>query len=542
MPRTKEITADSLRKETVAFPECVFLFGADLEMVDPGLQELDRKHRLGLGGALALTPSHWLHLDEFSIGRHMVSNAEYLRFLHYVTKGPDGQEMRIFDQSEIWDEIWNGLNFRIDRVKNSIRPPSGPVEEVEEFYGDASNFADAYISSIRYEAIRLLGSSEEGALAGPPKEKETRFFLRRKTKGESQRVELRRGDVIHRLFALIKSRLKNAVLSPEADPQTLLTEREREAIRYYDAPQKVIDDIQALTSRLRKKYAEQIDPRIEQRFAAGKHRVETILLLDRIRQELERDPESTSIPLHRVLYPRGWTSPDGKRKGGFVGGGVRHVPWGDLPVTGITFYEAMAYTLWLSTLTGLNVTLPSEAEFERASSWPLMEGRVAGKKIFLDPRHKHLFPWQTDRKDDFHFFFGREGEDLENFYVADRKAYEVLLSDTSRKIERRDRLYQLEGFGWQWTLDRLDHGEIRYSRFKDPGYRRYQDSTCKLADDPQTDAEVFDYRPITKMDCSLFVLKGSPEVVGGPGITTRRYSAYPLRAFHNVGMRVVVKD
>ena len=40
---------------------------------------------------------------------------------------------------------------------------------------------------------------------------------------------------------------------------------------------------------------------------------------------------------------------------------------------------------------------------------------------------------------------------------------------------------------------------------------------------------------------ALLQLKGSPDVIGGPGLTTRRYAAYPFRGYRNIGFRLVAK-
>jgi hypothetical protein len=37
------------------------------------------------------------------------------------------------------------------------------------------------------------------------------------------------------------------------------------------------------------------------------------------------------------------------------------------------------------------------------------------------------------------------------------------------------------------------------------------------------------------------VVRGAPEVIGGAGTTTRRFSLFPLRGYPNVGFRYVVK-
>ena len=207
---------------------------------------------------------------------------------------------------------------------------------------------------------------------------------------------------------------------------------------------------------------------------------------------------------------------------------------------GISLYEALGYVLWLSSVTGQMVTLPNEAEYERASSWPRNAGRVRGKRILLDPSDKDLLPWQRARPDDFHSFFGRIGEDIEHFYVSDQSAYQGLVRDTSRRISDEERLYMMEGFGWQWTTDRLDDTEVRYSRFVDPRYRKWEAKPCRLIGNGNGNIDVYDYRPNTRIESSHFVLKGSPEILGGPGLTTRRYSAFPLRAYPNVGFRIAM--
>ncbi len=111
----------------MSFPECVFLLGADLSQVSEEIRAMDRAKRLGLGGALSLTPPHWVHLGAFSIGRRMVSNGEYLAFLQHVD-GEDGGG-RIYDGSEIWDEF-----RQLVRVRNLDRPEPPLLSPPQAFF------------------------------------------------------------------------------------------------------------------------------------------------------------------------------------------------------------------------------------------------------------------------------------------------------------------------------------------------------------------------------------------------------------------------
>ena len=82
--------------------------------------------------------------------------------------------------------------------------------------------------------------------------------------------------------------------------------------------------------------------------------------------------------------------------------------------------------------------------------------------------------------------------------------------------------------------------ERKYSRFHDPDYPRYKKAPCIQPGGAR--AEVFHYVRNRSPTDSLVVLKGSPDVVGGPGLTTRRYAAYPLRGYFNTGFRLVCEE
>jgi hypothetical protein len=49
------------------------------------------------------------------------------------------------------------------------------------------------------------------------------------------------------------------------------------------------------------------------------------------------------------------------------------------------------------------------------------------------------------------------------------------------------------------------------------------------------------YPPGHEADWDECVVRGAPEVIGGAGTTTRRFSLFPLRGYPNVGFRYVVK-
>jgi hypothetical protein len=193
----------------------------------------------------------------------------------------------------------------------------------------------------------------------------------------------------------------------------------------------------------------------------------------------------------------------------------------------------------------MDVTLPNEAQYERASSWPCESAAVERGAVMLDPALKDVFPWSNHNPKDFHSYFGREGESLEHHYLVDRRKYEKLLEETSRRVEGQPGLAMLEGFGWCWTVDRYIENERKYQRFDEPDYPEYRDPEGRPFAERGAErrgTRVFDYRPNTNRRHSHFVLKGSPAILGGPGMTIRRYAGYPLRAYPNVGFRILVRE
>ncbi|MHC4664150.1 MAG: SUMF1/EgtB/PvdO family nonheme iron enzyme, partial [Planctomycetota bacterium] len=279
-----------------------------------------------------------------------------------------------------------------------------------------------------------------------------------------------------------------------------------------------------------------IDERFRQAFIKRQHPVETIQFLQRFRTAIKKH-QAISDPVRagEVLYPRGWSSPAGERSRSAIKG--RRMPWKDLPITGVSLYEAAAYTVWLSEMTELDVSLPTEFEYERAASWGTDAGCIkegADAPVVLDPGGKDILPWKG--KKDFNFYFGREGA----INVNKRTEYERLLEATGRHVNGK-RIDQLLGFGWQWSLDRYNETERKYNRFESANYPVYSEREAVAAGDEEKSLTVYEYEPYRSLDSPHFVLRGSPDVIGGAGLTTRRFAAFPLRGNRNISFRITIR-
>ncbi len=521
--------ADYVRTNSVRMPECVFPLGTKLEYVAPELLEVDRKKHLSIGSILDSTPIYWVHLPEFLIGQRMVTNAEYKAFLNYVEE--DG-ETRLFDLPDLWNYVWSELNYHVRSVKMPMRGGDGGTYEADEDYSDCSGFVEAYINSLRFEANRVLMSSE--AAGGLEQQMVT---IKRKGQ-KTQRIELPGQELVPRLFAFVRYALRDSIVGPGEDDCSFLSSSELSAVERYKSIEQVENDITALKAQLKSGYMQAIDQRFAPAFGKGQFRVAPILLLERIKAALSASKDvSKPVSLSQVLYPRFWDSPKGKKGRDFL---KRRASWDNLPVEGLTIYEALAFTAWLSGISGgMVIELPNEAEYERAASWPAQESVQDKEEIVLDPTVKDLLPWQRHNDKDFNYYFGNEGKEVQEYYVANRPKYEELLSETARKVGDDQLLYHLTGFGWQWTSDRYDERERKYNRFASTEYPLYEDIPCKLNNEEQV--KVYEYEPNRNVGSSYFVMRGAPDVLGGPGLVTRRYSAYPLRGYRRVGFRWVVK-
>jgi len=524
------IDSDYIRANSVSMPECIFPLGTQLEYVSPGLLEIDRKKHLSMGSILDSTPLQWVHLSEFMIGRGMVTNGEYKAFLNY--KEDEGSETRLFNIPDLWNYVWSELNYRIRSVKMPVRGGDGTTYEVEEDYSDCEGFVEAYINSLRFEAQRVVMTSE--ANDGDAGQKVVTI----KRRGQkTQRIELPGQELVPRLFAFIRYALRDAIIGPGGDDYGFLSDLELSAVEKYKSLEQVENDMTGLIAELKSGYQQAIDRRFVQAFRKGQFRVPTILFLERLKAAFASSKDITKpIQLSQVLYPRYWDSPEGKKGRDFL---KRRADWDSLPVEGITIYEALAFTVWLSGISGgMLIQLPNEAEYERAASWPAENNVEDKEEISLAPRSKDMLPWQRRNEKDFNYYFGNEGKEVDEFYVANRPKYDELLEETAREVND-DKLYHLTGFGWQWTSDRYDEGERKYNRFKSTEHPICENVTCKL--ETGSKVKVYEYDPNRNVQNSYFVMRGAPDVLGGPGLVTRRYSAYPLRGYRKVGFRWVVK-
>ena len=518
----------TVREGMIGFPETVFLLGGSIPDLDDRVRDLDISKRLGIGNVLDLTPSVWVHLDPFSIGPRMVTNAEYAEFVNY-----QDEEGSFYDSAELWRHVWSELGHHIGTVEMSYRAADGEVRYYEETYSACTNFVEAYAQSIMYEIQYVflglpeertrgtveMDAFEEGSTAAVPK-------------------SATRDQVLRRLFAFIKYKLRDTIAPDSFDEMGGLTEEEQQSVRTYGGTAAAIEDIEVVTRELRKSYGKQVDRRLVQLFRRGQLAIESLSFLERFAAAIRSLPESdATVPLSRAMYPRQWKSSKGEvRKRRLVGTAV---PWAEVPVTGVSFFEAVAYAVWLSSVTGEELSLPNEAQYERSSSWPLGRPPEPGKPIPANSKAKMIFPWQDHCPHDFNHFFGREGFELEGYYQKSRKTYNELMENTARRVDDKRRLYQAEGFGWHWTCDRYSPTELKYGRFRDADYPRYKGAPC--LDRKKQRVEVFHYEPNRNPRDSYAVLKGSPDVIGGPGLTTRRYAAYPFRGYRNIGFRLAAK-
>ncbi|MGH7144188.1 MAG: SUMF1/EgtB/PvdO family nonheme iron enzyme [Planctomycetota bacterium] len=580
-----------IRSATVFLPPTVMMMGQKIENVAPWIRAIDKERSLCIGNILDSTPPTFVFVNPFYMQKRMVTNGEYRSFLHYVARG---QEMPMFNYSGIWRHIWEDIKLRVDRVEMPYERAEGDIQSFEEVYdADVQNFVEAYIMSIKFEIQRLLLATEtreEAALSRIP---------------EAQS----RQEVLDRVIFVCKYFLRLAIFSSNDEYEFKLPPfRLQELGRFYtENGSRIITDIHYLLDQMKVGYSLRVDRRYRNSLERGSPVTESQKFLFRLMQAVRQLKSlEQPIPLNYVLYPRSadWTNPFGEAEqragaspaarsfsggggfggGGFGGGGgggagagfggggfsnaasARHdspVPWKDRPVTGITLFEAAAYCSFLAELSGLNIRLPNEAEFERCASWPLNPLDLSRKngpvRVEIDPRQKMLFPWEDRNKKEFNFFFGTEGKTLAEFYMVRKSEWEKLLLDTCRDLGKDkesgdpQRIDQLLGFGWHWTIDRYHEFETKYSRFdKNKFHTLKSDANVSVfvpnaavpgmeAPAAETEVETYVYESLGGSELPFYVLRGAPEILGGPGLSMRRFAAYPLRGAHNIGFRYIVQ-
>ncbi|MCX7704349.1 MAG: hypothetical protein N2234_09710, partial [Planctomycetota bacterium] len=139
------LTYDYILANSVTMPETVFPLGADYEALSEELKEVDRKRRLNIANLLAPTPVVWTHLNEFSIGKYMVTNREYLVF---VQSGARKLEPINYDSPELWQHVWSVL-YKVEQAVLPYKTVSERVLEDVQNYTACKNFVDAYIESLK---------------------------------------------------------------------------------------------------------------------------------------------------------------------------------------------------------------------------------------------------------------------------------------------------------------------------------------------------------------------------------------------------------
>jgi formylglycine-generating enzyme required for sulfatase activity len=540
------ITAETLKEQSSLIPESVFLLGSRMDYVAEHIRLVDKSKHLGLGNIIDSTPPYWIHLNSFHISNRMVTNADYMKFLHYKSAelSFQGEPQRFYNSADLWDAVWTQMDLKISSVRMPMKDKDGQVFEVKEDFVDALNFVHAYVKSLFHEIGRMLMSVEEEAdepAAHPEGDVQSSQEIQslKRVGKKTQHYVVSKTNVANRLLAYIKWKLKDSILASPDMQAYLLTPNEIEMLKHYTKIEVVLQDIDDVINSLRPKYQREIDKRLQDLFKRGIYDVETILFLKRFRAAcIQKQGLWDPIGLEQALYPRNWPGPYGEKQK-FIQVQLK-VKWEDLPVTGITLYEAVAYCLWLKMITGLDVMIPNEFQYERAASWPLDHGAVGDEpQIMLDPRKKELFPWESHNKADFNYYFGKL-ESLTDFKAED---YKKALSETAKNVGGKPVIQMLLGFGWHWTIDRYDESERKYNRFESTDYPVFGRVRCLDISDADKPVKVYEYRPNSlARNNSLFVLRGSPQVIGGPGATTRRFSAFPLRGNQNVGFRFVFRS
>ncbi len=459
--------------ELIDIPGGPFLLGADYDRIAAGLRASDQARSLGLGAVLAATPSRWVDLHPFSIMPRLVTNGQYHAF--WTAPHPSDPATLLVDDIEIWTFTWELYRLSAVRV-----PASEPGANLSENYHDCATAIDALVKSYAYECQRLLLGHHV-----PPTEPGFDDISR----------------AVVRVFARLRLGLASVIWpgTPALDPG------QQQALAGSNAAQ-LNQDI------------ERVIAAVEERHGNALGKSAPLLVLLRRSAKLFASARETYRP-SELFRPLFWPDEiERSRKGGLF---VQRVPWEDLPVVGVSLYEAAGFAGWMRLTTGRGYVLPSEAEYEKAFGWAL-DGTT------LDPVRKHIYPWQTTSELDFNQWFSRDGHSIQTL-EARAAAYRGLLEETARVIGNQ-KLYQGLGFGWQWTRERFNELERKYNRFEHAGCRRRR----------VEQVEVCEYQDCVDAQSRYFAVRGAPDQLGGPGTVTRRFALSPLRGYQECSFRCVI--
>lgn len=522
--------------KALSFPETVFPMGFNACDLPSSLRRRDAHRGLSLGSLLDSTPLHWVRLRAFRLAQRLVTNADYAKF---ALDGAGSEQGGAFEDRNLWQYVWTELGQQLGSHRGFSLFGLKSLEFVDDYNG-CVNFVDAYIRSLKYELERILSIAESNV--------ENQY---------SSRVIRKNFPELNEVFTFLKFKLRHVlILDDSEDWWASQGPKEQQILRELsnsgDVVEAVVTRLDRLTEKLSRIFASVLDPKLKQDGYTVQS-VEALRFLMNFRNAIHCQAPEDRIWLRQILFPRSWRSlnqikapPSGgfrlptglKRRGG-------PVPWAERPVMNLTYYEALAYTAWLSNQHGWRrvFALPNEAQFERAASWPLKDD---GSSLSPEPSspmkkprtfeisQKRLYPWGHSTGD-YHDYFGKDGQTLNTVY-ADANAYHSLLNKTASWSEA-DRIDQLVGFGWQWTCDRFDSRMPRYERLRH--LPRFQGDWSNSENAQNPVPEVYDYEENRHLDHCSFVVRGAPYHSGGPGLTTRRFALFPLRGYPDVGFRWV---
>jgi formylglycine-generating enzyme required for sulfatase activity len=529
----------------VRFPASVFQLGARLDDLPRALHAIDLRQRLALGTLLRATPPRWVYLPEFAIASRPVTNGEYLRFMEDPGYEDPGRWQRVFEDHAI-DHV---DHYAIQEGQGDV----GRLRKTWESYAGVRSFLLAFLRSVIFECERELDLSP-------------RFADTKSVWDEARAVDRPRAAELAQVTALVARALAPAL---PGDFRRELAPDERERLATLDAEaqvkqavqqtarQRALEALDAVVGRLRDRYLDalrkegsaRVAPEferglVERDYGATDLQIVALKFLDRVRAAHARD----EIPLRRILYPLTWPSEDPRIQS-------RERPdrlaWADQPVTGISLYEALAYADWVGRGAGERalVRLPSEAQLERAASWPVLPAEArpdGGVRETVDPRWKLLFPWERRSEDDPGALAGDEPvrTPKELFSELDRSPFELelaafreLVRQTTRVVGER-RIEMLLGFQWEWTRDRLSELEPAYEQLEraEPLGREHEAyERGKNRPVPAT------HYCASSRRGPWFAVRGAPPRTGGCALATRRYGLYPLRGVPDCGFRLVVE-